>query len=544
MFMRTARLAPLLVICLGLFAACASAPADTYRVHLDPAARAEPATGRMILFLIIATERPWPFTNPIDGPFFEKPQPIASIAVKDFKGGDVATLDGSSLAWPESLDKLEGKVRVQAILDADDTERSHTEGPGNVYSDVVEVNVSALRDDTIDLTLKNVVSPPPPPRREFTNLKWVTLRSDLLSAFYGRDVFHRAGVALPKGYHIPQYPRRQWPTFYVIPGFGGRDDGALDYAQMLMTEGVEEIAPIVVYVVLDPECALGHHGFCDSANNGPRGEALVKELIPHLEAQFRLIARPEARIVTGHSSGGWSSLWLQLNYPDVFGACWSSAPDPVDFSAFQMTDLYRDGNMFTMPEGGETPAYRALLSEQELEAGVSDVPMTVRQEAGMERAIDPDGRSGQQWDAWEAMFSPRDDKTMLPRPMFDAATGKIHQDVVEHWQRYDMAKLLEREWNRLGPVMLERVRLTVGDEDSFYLERAVMKLRDKVEALRTQHTTPAGDGYIRIVPRENHNTLEPKQFMRWNEERRAYLKKHGLFDDSLPPVRAPAVREP
>jgi hypothetical protein len=543
MFMRTARLAPLVVICLGLLAACASAPADTYRVHLDPAARAEPAMGRVILFFITATERPWPFTNPIDGPFFEKPQPIASIAVKDFKGGEVATLDGSSLAWPESLDRLEGKVRVQAMLDADDTERSHTEGPGNVYSDVVEVDVSALREDTIDLTLKNVV-PPSAPRRDFTNLKWVTLRSELLSRFYGRDVFHRAGVALPKGYHIPQYPRQQWPTFYVIPGFGGRDDGAVDYAQMLMTEGVEEIAPIAVYVVLDPECPLGHHGFCDSANNGPRGEALVTELIPHLEAQFRLIARPEARIVTGHSSGGWASLWLQLNYPDVFGACWSSAPDPVDFSAFQMTDLYRDGSMFAMPDGGETPAYRRLLLQEEIDAGVSDVLMTVRQETGMERAIDPDGRSGQQWDAWEAMFSPRDDKSMLPRPMFDTTTGQMHQDVVEHWQRYDMAKLLEREWNRLGPVMLERVRLTVGDEDSFYLERAVMKLRDKVEALRTQHATPAGDGYIRIVPRENHNTLEPKQFMRWNEERRAYLRKHGLFDDGPPPVRSPEPREP
>jgi hypothetical protein len=477
-----------------------------------------------------ANRREWTNDLPIDGPFLERPQPIASVAVKDFKPGEIATVDGSSLAWPASLDRLDGRVRVQAILDADHTERSHSDGPGNVHSDVLEIELSSSIDQTIDLVLKNVIKPRAA-RKDFRNLKWVSLRSEMLSKFHGRDVFHRAGVALPKGYNVPNYHRQHWPAFYVVPGFGGRDDEAVSWAEMLMAEGVESIAPIAAYIVLDPESPLGHHGFCDSENNGPVGEALVKEFVPYLESQFRLVASPEARIVMGHSSGGWSSLWLALNYPHVFGACWSSAPDPVDFSAFQMSDLYTDANLFVMADGQATPSFRARTSST---SGL--VPcMTVRQEAGMEHAIDPEGRSGQQWDAWEAMFSPRDETTGLPRPMFDASTGAIHRDVIEHWQRYDIAWMLEKDWRRFGPVLLEHVRLTVGEMDSFYLHRAVERLQEKLRALQDQNGASAGDGYIRIVPGATHGSLEEKMYQTWNQERRSYLKARGLLDEAAPP---------
>src|SRR5688572_26378698 len=92
------------LIVLATLSCSKSEAADTYRVRFDPSARAEPATGRIVLFFITETRRPFDRRDPMEGPFFEKPQPIASIAVKDFNGGDVATLDGSSLAWPVSLD--------------------------------------------------------------------------------------------------------------------------------------------------------------------------------------------------------------------------------------------------------------------------------------------------------------------------------------------------------------------------------------------------------------------------------------------------------
>jgi hypothetical protein len=182
-----------------------------------------------------------------------------------------------------------------------------------------------------------------------------------------------------------------------------------------------------------------------------------------------------------------------------------------------------------MPDGQETPSFRAKVSST---SGL--VPrMSVRQEAGMERAIDPDGRSGQQWDAWEAMFSPRDERTGLPTPLFDPVTGAIDKRIVEHWKRYDIAQMIESRWETLGPVMLDRVRLSVGDQDSFYLNRAVERLQQKVSALQSQHRAPAGRGSIVIVPDATHGTLEEMMFQRWNAERRAYLKAQGLFDEGM-----------
>lgn len=504
-----------------------SAAADTYVITLDPSVQREPATGRVVLFFITKHDRFWRAHKPIQAPFFVDPQPIASIAVEDYKPGDSVAIEGTMHAFPEPLDALDGKMRLQALFDADQTERAHDEGPGNVYSEELTVDVSVAKDDIVRIKLTRVVEEPK--RIEHPHLKWVKFRSEILSKFYGRDVYHRAGVALPRQYHDEKWPRQQWPAIYIIPGFGGREEAAEDHAAMLLTPTVEEIAPMAVHIVLDPEAPLGHHGFVDSENNGPRATALINEFIPYLESQFRLVARPEARLITGHSSGGWSSLWLQLHYPNVFGGCWSSAPDPIDFSAFQMTDLYKDANLFVDGEGQEHPSYRRFIA-----AADGHVPcMTVRQEVGMEQAIDPEGRSGQQWAAWNSCFSPRNPDTGLPVSMFDPTTGAINKNVVEHWSRFDIARQVQSRWKELGPTVKSKVRLVVGDTDSYYLHRAVERFKALVERLEKEDPQP-GSGYIAIIPYADHDTIIAKTFMRLNDEMRKHLQQHGLQDADPP----------
>ena len=510
-----------LFMAISIFAS-AAARADSYIVTLDPVARSEPATGRLVLFFIADRELRLRSNLPVESPFFEAPQPIASVAVVDFKPGQSVTLDGKIQAFPDLLDKLDGDYRVQAVLDADQTERSPLDGPGNVISQVTRVRLSSAADETVRIALTEPVKTRP--RTDRSTLKWITRKSEMLSAFYGRDVFHRAGVALPREYNDEQWHRQQWPAIYVVNGFGARDEEAAEYALTLLAPQVNEIAAYGVFIVLDPESPLGHHGFCDSANNGPRGAALVKEFIPYLESKFRLVPKPEARVVTGHSSGGWASLWLQLNHPDVFGACWASAPDPIDFSAFQMTDLYHDASMFADAEGNDTPSFREIRDP--LEPPVA--ALTVRQEVAMELAIDPDGRSGQQWAAWNAAFSPRNDKTGLPRPMFDPRSGAIDRAIVEAWASYDITRLVDSRWNELGPIVLNRVRLVCGDLDSYYLNRAVERFKAMVD--RRKGDSAVGDGYIRMVENATHETVSRLTFIQTNEEMRDYLIKHGLQD--------------
>lgn len=504
-------------------ALAASASADTYTVTFPTAVTDRPpATGRVILFFITETGPRWSRGRPVHGPFFSKPQPIASVAVENFKPGESVTLDGTTFAFPDSLDTLEGTVRVQAILDADDTERSHLDGPGNMMSQVQTVELAADRDDHIALTLTQPVGARHQ-RVEAKNLRYVSWRSERLSAFYGRDVSHRAGLAFPAGYFREGQEERRWPAVYVVPGYGGREEGARSYARMFQVAGTEDLAPQAVHIVLDPESPLGHHGFVDSTNHGPRGTALVKEFIPYLEREFRLVARPEARLVTGHSSGGWSSLWLQLRWPEVFGGCWSTAPDPIDFSAFQMSNLYEDANLYTGADGTPTPSFRMVGPE-----GRTKVMMTVRQEGLMEYAMHPLGGSGQQWDAWEAMFSPRDPVTGYPRPMFDGRTGVIDKEVVEHWRRFDIARLVADDWSHYGPIVMSRVRLSCGTLDSFYLQRAVERFKTLVEQRAEETGGWTGPGYVQLVPDASHGDLRNYIFQQINQEMRAHLKEHGL----------------
>jgi hypothetical protein len=242
----------------------------------------------------------------------------------------------------------------------------------------------------------------------------------------------------------------------------------------------------MLYVVLDPSCRLGHHVFADSENNGPCGRALREELMPHLEKTFRGLGVPGARFLTGHSSGGWSSLWLQVTAPPFFGGTWSTAPDPVDFRDFQRIDIYRPGaNVFTDEAGQPRPLARrggkAVLYFQSF--------------CDMETVMGHGGQLG----SFEAVFSPRD-RDGKPRPLWDRATGRIDADAARSWERYDVRLMLERNWKTLGPQLAGKLHVFMGSEDTFYLEGATRLLKQTLERL-------GSDAVVEIVAGRDHGTL-------------------------------------
>ncbi|MFM8643166.1 MAG: alpha/beta hydrolase [Phycisphaerales bacterium] len=504
-------------------------PTDHIRITL-PADRASllgggPAAGRMLLLLCSDTQV-GPRARPLDAPFFRAPQPMYSVPVERLVPGQAIELGADALSFPAPVAELDGTFRVQAVFDRF-TDEPGPDAPGNLASLVQTVTFGRAATDDVRLELVDALEPEPLPSAP--NLRWFELRSELLSAALGRPVTMRAGVALPPRWDDPDHRRRMFPAVYVVPGFGGRHTGADTFARMLSTPGSTPVVPQAAWIVLDPEGPLGHHGFVDSAANGPRARALVEEFIPALERQFRLVRRPEARIVTGHSSGGWSALWLQLTHPETFGACFASSPDPVDFSRFQTSDLYRDASLFTAADGRDRPSYREFVMD-----AVERTCMTVRQEASMERVLGPDRTSGQQWDAWSSWWSAVDPATRRPRPMFDAITGEIDRTVIEsQWSRHDLRRVVERDPDTYVPLLRERVRLLCGTRDGFFLERAVEGLRDAVDALvkaraATARPFPAGPGYIELVPGQTHDTMADVALMRWHGEMRAHLKTHGL----------------
>ena len=117
--------------------------------------------------------------------------------------------------------------------------------------------------------------------------------------------------------------------------------------------------PPMIWVMLDESCPQGTHEFADSVNNGPWGAAFTTEFLPYLESKYRMDARPTGRLLNGHSSGGWATLQLQINYPKIFGGTWSTSPDPSDFHDFTNADLYApNANLYRTPDGALIPIMR------------------------------------------------------------------------------------------------------------------------------------------------------------------------------------------
>lgn len=469
----------------------AAGPAvPSFVTSFPAAARFQPATGRVLLFL----GRPGG-GEPRSGGGFFKPFPVYAIDVTNVGPGEQVSFtpdkfrDPDALAFPGPLEQLpEGKYEAQVLWDLDNTERSYNDGPGNLYSKPVQCEISSAtggHPKLVRLAADQVVSNTPP-----TDTKWVKLvefKSPMLSAFHQRDIFLRAAVILPAAYFTNQTDH--FPVAYVVPGFGGRHTSAWRWidseAGRKWTRG--EVPLPMLRVILDPSVPLGHSVFANSANNGPVGDALVQELIPHIEKRFRAIGTPAARIVTGHSSGGWSSLWLQVAYPDFFGGCWSTSPDPVDFRAFQTMNIYEDRNGHWTPQGYPRPVARSRSEVAQSFAAVDQWEYVIGY--------------GSQLDSFDAVFSPRGEDGR-PRRLIHKLYGTIDPAVAEAWKKYDIRLQLQENWSSLGPKLTGKIHVLVGAWDTFYLNPAVELLRDFLQ------TTDYG-GYVEILP-GNHGDVITK----------------------------------
>jgi len=494
------RTCPLSVLLLLAIANTASAqtPAvhhQRFDVQMDAAA-ARAGKGRLLIFASEASAaeaaalaqskgKSKDVTQVDANPFAATQTTVAAREVGLLKPGQTLSVDGDSVVFPAPFSQLPpGDYYVQAVLDADHSYAYTGRHGGDIVSKVVKVHLPSVDAPILKLATTLPASDPwavPPSAsadalatskaaREHAHL--IDSRSALISAFWGRPTAMRGWVLTPPGYEKSGSER--YPTVYVTSGFGASLDGLVrplvaTYGMMARGE-----TPPMIWVFLDHASATGTHEFADSVNNGPWGEALTRELIPQLEKSYRMDGRASGRFLTGHSSGGWSTLWLQTRYPTVFGGTWSTSPDPSDFHDFTGVDLYAPGaNMYRKTDGSPYPLVRDK----------GEVKGTVEQFAGLERVL---GEYGGQLASMEWVFSPRGPDGR-PQPLFDRETGAVDPAVVQYWRdHYDIAHLVQTNWPALRPNLDGKIHVIVGTADTFYLDGAAHKLQAVLDGLHAR----------------------------------------------------------
>ena len=464
-------------------------------VILDPKVAKSSMSGRV--FLVLSKSESKGITPE---PRWIEPDPFFGLDVSSIKPGEPLIIDNKWQGFPlENIGKVPpGIYWASANLDLNKASRKIFSSEGNYFSKSVKVEIGSVNQAPAVLVLDQVFHEPQFPETEVVKL--AQMESKLLSKFHGRKIMLRAGVALPQSYKDNK--DRKYPSIYEVPGFGGNHFAALSSPGRGKTavEGEE-----VVHITLDPDCPLGHHVFADSANNGPWGKALTEEFIPFLEKEFRLIPQSWARLVTGHSSGGWSSLWLQLKYPNVFGGVWSTAPDPVDFRDFQKINLYASNqNMFKDEKGKDRPIGRK-----------GDTPfLFYKPFSDMELVM---GRGGQ-LGSFEAVFSERDSQGN-PKKLWDRKTGVVDSDTAESWKKYDIRLLVENNKDALFGKLKGKIHVYMGDKDTFYLEGATRLLGDTLKKLGSDATV------VLFAGKDHSNLMDAEMRARISKEMAQSLQK-------------------
>lgn len=390
----------------------------------------------------------------------------------------------------KGLDKwVPGKAYYYQVVYKQNRDDGQENVAGNIHSTMDSVVFSSKTKLSIVIsklmTQEEVVKHP--------YVKTVTLKSELLTRFSGKDRFLKASILLPSGYF--ENPDRSYPICYRAPGLNGRYTSINDLMKdSSFTEWwFSKTAPQIIYVFLDSQGPYGDTYQVDSENNGPCGKALTEELIPEIEKLVHYNPASKMRFVTGMSTGGWISLGLQIFYPDFFDGAWSYSPDPIEFEHFGLINIYLDSTIFYNKYGYLQPGRRTIYGEPtySMKDWIASENFASRTNNYL--------ISGGQFGAYNAVFGPKG-KDGLPSLIFDPETGKIDHAIAKQWEKYDLLKVLQTNWPTIGPKLQGKLWIWTGDMDNLYSNVATRFFKaflDKTE-------NPTSDAKISFTPMAGH----------------------------------------
>jgi Putative esterase len=492
-----------------------------FSVSLPATAGAAPLDGRLLV-IVSRLGSGEPRFQVSDGP---TGQPVFGIDVEGWAPGRASVIDGSVLGFPiDSINDIpSGTYTVQALLHKYETFTrgdGHTvkmpmdrgegqqwnQAPGNLYSTPRSVAIDPARGGSIEIVLDQTIAPIPTPK-DTKYIRHERIESPLLTKFWGRPMHLGANVLLPEGWDT--HPEARYPLFifhghfpYTFTGFRAEPpDPALkpDFSARFRLEGYNRIQQeyahqfykdwtgpgfprAIVIEIQHPTPFYDDSYAVNSANSGPYGDAIVKELVPFIEKKYRGLGQGWSRFMYGGSTGGWEAMAAQVFYPDDFNGAYIACPDPIDFRAYTVVDIYKDKNAYYLDDTWKRtprPGLRNYLGH---------VSSTLEEMNRLELVLGTKTRSGQQWDVWESTFSPVGPDG-YPARIWDKRTGVIDRKVAEYWrEHFDLSYILRRDWEKgLGRKLEGKLHIYVGDMDNYYLNNAVYLVEEFLESTKSPY---------------------------------------------------------
>jgi len=505
--------------------------AQSFSVTFPKEVSAQPLDGRLLLCL--STDPSDEPRNQIDDTM--RSQIVFGLNVDGWQPGQPAVVDATAWGYPiRSLkDVPPGQYTVQAVLNKYETfHRSdgktvklhpdQGEGqrwnisPGNLISKPMKVTVKPGASISIALT---EVIPPIPTPADTKYIRHIRIQSAALTKFWGRSMFISAIVLVPEGFD--EHPNAHFPLIIFHDHFVDNFDDFRttppdpnlkpDYSERFHLASYNRIQQQEAYKFYQKWISPGFprvlivkiqhaNPFYDdsyavnSANVGPYGDAIENELIPAVEKKFRAIGQGWARFTYGGSTGGWEALAVQVFYPEHYNGAFASCPDPVDFHAYTDIDIYNDKNFYYLEGAHKREAQSAMRDY------LGHTLITNEEINGYELALGDHGRSGEQYDVWQAVWGPVG-ADGYPAPIYDKVTGEIDHKVAEYWrQHYDLEAILERNWTKLGPDLAGKIHIYVGSDDTYFLNNAVYLMEDFLKSTKN----PPYGGEVTYGPRAEH----------------------------------------
>ena len=504
-----------------------------FRITIDPALHDEAFDGRLLLFLSKHNETE---------PRFQARPGLNAIQmfgknVDGWASGNEIVIDADVFGYPaEALTNVPaGEYYVQALLHKYETfnlATGHTvklpmdrgEGqqwrraPGNLYSTPQKVFIDPKAGEPVAVKLDQEIGPIEEPE-DTQYIKHIKIKSELLSEFWGRPMYLGAHVLLPHGFD--EHPEAQYPLMifhgHFPADFGGfrteppDPDLEPNYSERFRVWGYNRIVQqeaydfyktwisddfprFLIIQIQHPNPYYDDSYAVNSANLGPYGDAITHELVPHIEKEFRGIGEGWSRFLYGGSTGGWEALAAQVFYPDEYNGTFAACPDPIDFRAYTLVNIYEDKNAYYA--GGDfnkvkRPGRRDWLG---------NVDVTLEDYNHYELVLGDKSRSGDQYDIWQAVYSPMG-ADGYPKPIWNKRTGQIDHAVAAYWkENYDLRYILERDWETLGPKLEGKINIYCGDMDNYYLNNAVYLMEDFLEST----TVPYYNGDVDYGDRAEH----------------------------------------